>query len=188
MNSKKKRQDWQESLAIGKQGVADISKFLESKIVKQTWFDTYLVHNVEDEERYQDCDIDLLWVVPVQTFLQCRTIEVKTDRNRHTGNFFFETVSVEHRGRPGAFVITRAEWFFYYFITAGELYCFSTAELKPWFLKNEHEFPERRSHSDDNQRMFSWSTVGKIVPIERVMTEISHKKVFQNTESGWKAM
>ena len=188
MDEKGKRQNWKESLALGAQGVAEVSKFLESDLVKQTWFNTYLVHNVEQDQAYQNVDIDLLWVIPVGTFLRCHTIEVKSDRNRHTGNFFFETVSVEQRGKPGAFVITRAEWLFYYYILAAELYCFPMDKLKPWFLENEKSFLEKRAHSDDHERRTSWTTVGRVVPIKHVLAKISGHKIFKKAAGHWEAV
>ncbi len=183
MKKKGSVQDWNESLQVGALGVQEVSAFLETEIVKTTWFDTQLVHNVEQDPRYQKHDIDLLWVIPVFDYLRCYTIEVKTDRNRHTGNFFFETVSVVHREKPGAFVITRAEWLFYLFIDAGDLFCFPMNALKPWFLEHEDEFAEKRSHTNNNEKMFSWTTIGRVVPIDRVVQAIAGGKRFQKRDS-----
>src|SRR5436190_613042 len=98
-------QEWTQSLAIGKQAVQEVVKFLHTDVVKQHWFDTRLVHSVEDDPRYQPLGIDLLWVVPERSFLRCMTIEVKGDRYASTGNFFFETVSDVRRTTTGGFVI-----------------------------------------------------------------------------------
>jgi hypothetical protein len=187
MTKKRVVQDWNESLNIGALGVREVSEFLCGALVRKAWFDTQLVHNVEEDPRYQAHDIDLLWVIPVGAYLRCHTIEVKTDRNRHTGNFFFETVSVEHRDKPGAFVITRAEWLFYLFIEAGELFCFPMEELKPWFVAHEGEFVEKRARTNDNERMISWSTVGRVVPIEMASQAIKGCKRFKKVQDSWEA-
>jgi hypothetical protein len=185
MKNEQRLQNWKQSLAIGAQGVAEVSDFLKCDLVRKNWLDTHFVHNVEQDVRYQGSDIDLLWVVPVNNFLRCLTIEVKTDRNNHTGNFFFETVSVESRDKPGAFIITRAEWLFYYFINSKQLYCFPMADLKPWFVKNENEFEERRAYSEDNDKKLNWSTVGKIIPIDKVINEISTSRIFRMRGDLW---
>lgn len=178
-------QDWDKSVALGAKGVEDISHFLCGNIVKDTWLNTELVCNVEQDNRFRPLDIDLLWVVPIGDSLQCLTIEVKTDRNRHTGNFFFETVSVEASNKLGAFLITRAEWLFYYFIDAGELFCLPMEEVRPWFLKHIHEFREKQAYSNNQERKNTWSTRGRTVPISRVVGEIPSVRTFQKRERLW---
>lgn len=179
-------QNWNESLEIGAKAVHQVCNFLNSEVAKHTWLNTELVHNVEEDPRYQGYDIDLLWVIPVGEFLRCYTVEVKGDRNHETGNFFFETVSVEHRQKPGAFIISRAEWFFYYFVNNGELYCLPMDKLRPWFVEHEKRFPERRSHSENSERKSKWSTLGRIVPIRVVLSEVKDIRLFRNVDGVWK--
>lgn len=84
-----REQQWDESLRTGQRAVRAVTNFLESDLVKRSWFHTQLVQSVEEEPRYQPLGIDLLWVVRESSFLRCITVEVKGDRNDQTGNFFF---------------------------------------------------------------------------------------------------
>lgn len=179
----KNQQEWSESLSIGKQAVQEVIKFLHTDLVKHQWFDTRLVHSVEDDPRYQPLGIDLLWVVPERSFLRCMTIEVKGDRYATTGNFFFETVSNIDRTTTGAFVITKAEWLFYYFLNTGMLYCLPMEVVKPWFIEHLARFKERVASS--RRDASTWRTAGRLVPIATVLREVSAVRVFRKTAEGW---
>lgn len=177
-------QDWKQSLAVGQQAVSAVTAFLQSPVVKSTWFATQLVHSVEDDPRYQPLGIDLLWVVPEQNFLRSMTVEVKGDRYDKTGNFFFETVSDLERSTTGGFVITRAEWLFYYFINSGQLYCLPMTYVKPWFLTNLRRFRERIAQSQRDQNQ--WRTAGRLVPITTALREVPSIKAFAQQEGRWR--
>lgn len=179
-------QDWQQSLAIGQQAVQEVVKFLHTDLVKQRWFDTRLVQSVEDDPRYQPLGIDLLWVVPERSFLRCMTVEVKGDRYANTGNFFFETVSNIRRTTTGGFVITKAEWLFYYFLTSGKLYCLPMAVVKPWFIENKTRFKERVASS--RRESSTWQTAGRLVPITTVLREVSAVKAFCKKQENWEIL
>jgi len=179
-------QDWQQSLSIGKQAVQEVVKFLHTPSVKQHWFDTRLVHSVEDDVRYQPLGIDLLWVVPERSFLRCITIEVKGDRYASTGNFFFETVSDINRTTTGAFVITKAEWLFYYFLTTGALYCLPMEFVKPWFIENKARFKAKVASS--RREASTWQTAGRLVPIATVLHEVKAVKAFRKVNESWEAL
>ncbi|MBX3010087.1 MAG: hypothetical protein KF832_01225 [Caldilineaceae bacterium] len=178
-------QEWNQSLAVGRQAVAAVTDFLQSPIVKTTWFATQLVHSVEDDARYQPLGIDLLWVVPERSFLRSMTVEVKGDRYDKTGNFFWETVSDLQRSTTGGFVITRAEWLFYYFINSGKLYCLPMAAVKPWFVENVGRFRERIAQSQRDQS--HWRTAGRLVPITTALAEVPSIKTFQQQQGMWRA-
>ena len=177
-------QEWNQSLAIGQQAVQAVMAFLQSPVVKNTWFATQIVHSVEDDPRYQPLGIDLLWVVPERSFLRSMTVEVKGDRYDQTGNFFFETVSNIQYSTGGGFVITRAEWLFYYFINSGKLYCLPMEFVKPWFVENMSRFRERIAQS---QRDGShWRTAGRLVPIVTALREVPAIKAFQRQDGEWR--
>jgi hypothetical protein len=183
MSSPNRIQEWNQSLAVGQQAVSAVTAFLQSPVVKTTWFATQLVHSVEDDPRYQPLGIDLLWVVPERSFLRSMTVEVKGDRYEKTGNFFFETVSDLQRSTTGGFVITRAEWLFYYFINSGKLYCLPMEVVKPWFVANLGRFRERIAQSQRDQNQ--WRTAGRLVPIVTALREVSAIKAFQQTNGVW---
>ncbi|MEZ4862943.1 MAG: hypothetical protein R3C14_16615 [Caldilineaceae bacterium] len=178
-----KVQEWDQSVAVGQQAVQAVVEFLQHPQIKQRWMNTQLVHSVEDDPRYQPLGIDLLWVVPEQSFLRCMTIEVKGDRYDRTGNFFFETVSDLQRNTGGAVVITRSEWLFYYFVNSGVLYCLPMAQVKPWFLANLPRFRERVAQS--RRGGSQWRTAGRLVPIATVLREIPAVSCFRKEGEQW---
>lgn len=185
MTTPNRVQEWHQSLAVGQQAVEAVTSFLQSPIVQTTWFATQLVHSVEDDPRYQPLGIDLLWVVPERSFLRSMTVEVKGDRYEKTGNFFFETVSDVGRSTTGGFVITRAEWLFYYFVNSGTLYCLPMEFVKPWFVANMERFRQRIAQSQRDQN--HWRTAGRLVPILIARQAVPAIKVFQYKEGIWQA-
>lgn len=183
MTTPNRIQEWNQSLAVGQQAVHAVTTFLQSPVVKTTWFATQIVHSVEDDPRYQPLGIDLLWVVPERSFLRSMTVEVKGDRYEKTGNFFFETVSDLQRSTTGGFVITRAEWLFYYFINSSTLYCLPMEFVKPWFVENMGRFRERIAQSQRDQS--HWRTAGRLVPIVTARREVPAIKAFQQQHGVW---
>ena len=184
MNPPNRIQEWNQSLALGQQAVHAVTAFLQSPVVKTTWFATQIVHSVEDDPRYQPLGIDLLWVVPERSFLRSMTVEVKGDRYEKTGNFFFETVSDLQRSTTGGFVITRAEWLFYYFLNSGMLYCLPMEFVKPWFVENMGRFRERIAQSQRDQN--HWRTAGRLVPIMTARREVPAIKAFHYQNGEWR--
>ncbi len=178
-------QQWHQSLAVGQQAVQAVTDFLQSPVAKSTWVATQLVHSVEDDPRYQPLGIDLLWVVPEQSYLRSMTVEVKGDRYEKTGNFFFETVSDVGRSTGGGFVITRAEWLFYYFLNSGALYCLPMRVVKPWFVEHMGRFRERIAQSQRDQS--HWRTAGRLVPIATALAEVPAIKVFHCRDNVWRS-
>jgi len=185
MSAPKRIQEWHQSLAVGQQAVQAVTSFLQSPLVTTTWVATQLVHSVEEDPRYQPLGIDLLWVIPERSFLRSVTVEVKGDRYEKTGNFFFETVSDLGRSTTGGFVITRAEWLFYYFINSGTLYCLPMEVVKPWFVTNMGRFRERIAQSQRDQS--HWRTAGRLVPIATALQEVPAIKMFQQKAGVWQS-
>jgi hypothetical protein len=166
------------STGVARWAAVDITQFLEA-----TWPQTVTVHNVEDDPAYQAHDVDLLWTVVERSGrMRIIPIEVKGDRYHQTGNFFFETVSNESKGTPGCFLYTSAKWLFYYFVESGDLFCLPMSRVRPWFCHQLERFEERRTSTlvgDD-----AYVTVGRLVPIETVLQEISGVWHYQRIGDG----
>lgn len=166
---------------------ADVTHFLQTHFVSPIWPQTVAVHNVEDEAAYQAHDVDLLWtVLEKEGRLRIIPIEIKGDRYHRTGNFFFETISNETRGTAGCFLYTKAEWLFYYFLEIGRLYCLPVTEVRPWFEQNSDRFQERRTSTP--VRGEHYVTVGRLVPIEIALAEVSSILQFEKGEESWKRL
>lgn len=142
------------------------------------------VHNVEEDPAYQTLDVDLLWSVLEHGRLRLIPIEVKGDRYHRTGNFFFETVSNEGKGTAGCFLYTKAEWLFYYFVESGDLYCMPMEKVRPWFEANQQQFEEKRTSTPVGND--SYVTVGRLVPIARLMAENLGVYHYTKTEESWR--
>ena len=179
MNSKLKQHNIQYTTNIAQRAAADVTHFLQT-----VWPQTVTVHNVEEDEAYQAHDVDLLWTVLVKGRLRVISVEVKGDTYHHTGNFFFETVSNESKGTPGCFLYTKAEWLFYYFVEIGKLYCLPVPRVRPWFVQNMDRFKEQRT-STPTRSGESYVTIGRLVPITDVLTEVEGILQFQKKGTSW---
>ena len=183
MSFEKKIQNWQDSTDVGDLAVSAVIDFFNKSKSQNLWYQTLLVHDVQNDPKFQALEIDLLWFVEGKGTSCCITVEVKGDRYKHTGNFFIETVSDIHRGTPGAFVCCRAEWYFYYFTQLKTLYCIPMILAKPWFEKNSQRFEKRTSHSNRSGR--SWSTEGKLVPISTLTNEVPDVRCYIEQNGIW---
>ena len=137
------------------------------------WHGTVDVENVEGDEAYQKIDVDLLWTTIARDY----AVEIKADRWHETGNFFFETVSNKERGTPGCFLYTEADFLFYYFVEPRTLYILPVPRVRDWFLKNVERFEQRETTTPVGGEHYT--TVGRIVPIELVLKEVTGVKVKQ---------
>lgn len=162
--------------SVAKWAADEVTQFLAS-----TWPQTVAVHNVEDNPVYQAHDVDLLWTVVGRSGrMRVIAIEIKGDRYHETGNFFFETVSNESKGTPGCFLYTSAKWLFYYFVDAGDLFCLPMTRIRPWFHHHMELFEERRTSTPVGGE--TYVTVGRLVPIETVLQEISGVQRYQKID------
>jgi hypothetical protein len=127
--------------------------------------DTVKVVNVEKDRNYQSLDIDLLWYVRSRKTGKIikKTVEIKGDRYYHTGNYFFETVSNTTKNTPGCFLITEADFVFYYFVDQKELHILPTEETRKWFLDNLHRFKEAKTSTSSSKGLL-YTSLGRKVP------------------------
>ncbi|MEK7808541.1 MAG: hypothetical protein AAB571_05670 [Chloroflexota bacterium] len=137
------------------------------------WDGTVSVENVEYEAAYQEKDIDLLWMTATRDY----SIEIKADRNDGTGNFFFETISNKEKNTLGCFLKTQADFLFYYFVEPRTLYILPMPRTRKWFAENINRFEEREAATPVGKDHYI--TVGRIVPIDIVLKEVSGVKVKQ---------
>ena len=151
-------------MEVAKQAAAEIESWLKK------YRGTIGVANVENHPDFQKADIDLIWVSKRGT----DTIEIKADRWQETGNFFFETESNKERGTPGCFLYTEANYVFYYFVNSRMLYILPMPQTREWFLANKDRFEERETTTPAGSG--SYTTVGRLVPIETVVGEVPEVK------------
>lgn len=146
-----------ETMTVGKKGSIEIEKFLTKRP------ETVAVINVENDRRFQLCDIDLLWVYRYKKQFIIKAVEIKADRYSHTGNYFIETVSNKNKGSPGCFLYTEAHYLFYYFIDIRELNIIPMPDGKEWFEKNKHRFQEKHLATTIGDKK-AYGSSGMLVP------------------------
>jgi DNA adenine methylase len=148
-------------LAVTKQTAQDIAAWLAARP------ETLRVVNVEQDAAYQAKDVDLVWETATQTYL----VKIKNDQGGRTGSFFFETVRSREKGTPGCFLCSQADLLFYYFARTGRLYILPLVEARRWFLEHETGFESRETRTPAGEGE-QGTTVGKLVPVERVLMEV----------------
>lgn len=146
---------------------------LEIEIWLLSLSETIHVRNVEDDPLYRRIDVDLLWYNQYGPY----KVEIKADRYYQTGNLFFETYSNWESGTPGCFLYTEADYLFYYFPTIRKLYILPMPKTRYWFQSNADRFRERSTRTPT--RTGFYTTVGRLVPIETVLQEVSGIRVVQ---------
>ena len=161
------RYEMRETNSVAREASKVIERHLKSRP------ETVLVKNVEKDPFYQEIDVDLVWRIRIDPVtVQNIRIEVKADRLDTTGNFFFETWSNRERGSPGCFLYTQAEQLYYYFVETRKLYILPLKTVRPWFLEHQHEFLERDTTTTTPDGQGHYTTVGRLVPIRRVLDEV----------------
>ncbi|MBP8251464.1 MAG: hypothetical protein KAX40_03810 [Herpetosiphon sp.] len=141
--------------------------------------DTILVKNVERDPFYQQMDVDLVWRIKTHPYgIRNIRIEIKADRLDTTGNFFFETWSNREQGTVGCFLYTAAEYLYYYFVETGKLYILPTEKVRLWFRQHMSEFVERETTTTINGGLGHYTTVGRLVPIARVLAEVDGVEIY----------
>lgn len=157
-----------ETLKVAKQASMDIENYLKSKP------ETVSVINVEDDKRFQEKDIDLLWIYNHKGKEQMKMIEIKGDRYSHTGNFFIETDSNKNKGTPGCFMYCEADYIFYYFIDTGEINIMPMIRSRRWFKSNIDRFEEKKLATKvGNGGMYT--SAGRLVPKQIMRKELGLK-------------
>lgn len=169
-------QDWNKSKDVGDQAVASVKRFLMSPKA-EGWLHVREIFDVCDKRVYQKKDIDLLVMIRSLGWLALTKIEVKGDKRDDTGNFFFETVSDVERDTTGAFLLTEADWFLYYFINTKVLYCIPMFRAREWFCQNIKKFPVGYSESNKYDR--TWKTKGRLVNIRMLLRAVPETKEFR---------
>lgn len=183
MKDKPKTQQWDKSTNIGQYGVELVKDFLKQCSAGGLWYKTASVIDVQENWEFQALGVDLLWCVNTINSLCCFSVEVKSDLNEKLGNFFFETISNVERDTLGAFLSSKAEWYFYCFVNVPKLYCIPLTEARTWFNKNSSEFREADSRS--NKDGSTWMTKGRLVPIPRALKEIDGTRYFTRKRDLW---
>ncbi len=124
-----------------------------------------LVHDVQEDPRFQHRGVDLLWDRRDGT--PVLGVEVKGDRQgRRRGNYFFELISNAEKGSPGCFLYSTADLLVYVFLDVREVHCLTLSEVRDWFVPLAKQYPLKSAKTRTGANLYT--TVGAIVPLRDV--------------------
>ncbi len=176
-----KQHSMEYTTSVGKTAVSLTTDFLTHHWAEYT----VSVHSVEEEPAYQQHDVDLLWsIVDGNGRLRIIPLEIKGDRNHHTGNFFFETVSNVSKETAGCILYTKAHWIFYVFIEIEEIYCLPMDVVRPWFAEHSEQFREAKTSTPVGKGEV-YVTNGRLVPINTLLAEVEGVRYYQKSQDTW---
>jgi len=160
----KKHNEFHQCMEIGNKGIEELLPLLEQKSFQGRFTFTnkgtlseFLKKTAGDI--IFNCKNGRVWA-----------IEVKTEAEKRTPNFFLETWSNLSRFTPGWMITLQSDILWYYFQREHLLYSIPFAKLKQWaFIKRRiYEYPEKRQNK--------WAqlndTWGRCVPIEIIGNEV----------------
>jgi len=125
------------------------------------------IHDVQGDPRFQHRGVDLLWEVDGQVL----GVEVKGDRQPRRNTYFLEIISNLEKQTPGCFLYSEADAFVYVFLQHGEVHHLPLRQARAWFLAQPPgTFPVKHTQTRIAQGLYT--TVGVVVPVERVLQEV----------------
>lgn len=163
-----------DGVKIADMGAAEITSWLNS------FDDTVTVHNVENNKRYQEKDIDLVWLYFRDDRYEgdnigTSTLEVKAD-TYDSPNFFLEIISNDNKNTPGCFLQTQSDYLYYYFINKKILYIIPTKEAQDWYYSKIEQGKQFKHASVPTKNKFGevlYRNKGALVNIKQMMKEVN---------------
>ncbi|MBL8921087.1 MAG: hypothetical protein JNJ54_19650 [Myxococcaceae bacterium] len=127
-----------------------------------------LVHDVQEDPRFQHRGVDLLWD---QGDGKVLGVEVKGDRQgRRRGNYFFELISNAEKDAPGCFLYSTADLLLYVFLDVREVHCLELKAVRDWFVPRTKDYPLKATKTRTGAVLYT--TVGAIVPLGDVKAAV----------------
>ena len=128
-----------------------------------------LVHDVQNDPRFQHRGVDLLWERPQLPVLG---IEVKGDRQGfRRKTYFFELISNAEKDSPGCFLYSMADLLVYAFLDVQQIHVMQLKPLRDWFIPHAKEYPLKTTKTRTGANLYT--TVGAIVPFRHVREGVS---------------
>lgn len=144
-------------------GAADRAVFLAREVLLREAPDS-LVHDVQNDPRFQHRGVDLLWERPGQQVLG---VEVKGDRQGfRRGTYFFELISNAEKDSPGCFLYSIADLLVYVFVDVQQVHVLELKAVREWFVSRAKDFPLKTAKTRTGANLYT--TVGASVPVKEV--------------------
>jgi len=123
-----------------------------------------LVHDVQNDPRFQHRGVDLLWERPGQKVLG---VEVKGDRQGfRRGTYFFELISNAEKDSPGCFLYSIADLLVYVFVDVQHVHVLELKPVREWFVARAKDYPLKTAKTRTGANLYT--TVGASVPFREV--------------------
>ena len=123
-----------------------------------------LVHDVQEDPRFQHRGVDLLWERTGQKVLG---VEVKGDRQGYRrGTYFFELISNAEKDSPGCFLYSIADLLVYVFVDVRHVHVLELKPEREWFVARAKDFPLKTAKTRTGANLYT--TVGASVPWREV--------------------
>lgn len=123
-----------------------------------------LVHDVQNDPRFQHRGVDLLWERADQPVLG---VEVKGDRQGfRRGTYFFELISNAEKDSPGCFLYSMADLLVYVFVDVQQVHVLQLKAVREWFVAHAKDFPLKTAKTRTGANLYT--TVGASVPLREV--------------------
>ena len=123
-----------------------------------------LVHDVQEDPRFQHRGVDLLWERAGQKVLG---VEVKGDRQGfRRGTYFFELISNAEKDSPGCFLYSIADLLVYVFVDVRHVHVLELKPVREWFVSRAKDFPLKTAKTRTGANLYT--TVGASVPWREV--------------------
>jgi hypothetical protein len=153
----------------GVQGAADRAVMLAREcLLKQV--PGSLLHDVQNDPRFQHRGVDLLWERPEPPVLG---VEVKGDRQgKRRGTYFFELISNAEKDSPGCFLYSMADLLVYVLLDAREVHVLELKPLREWFLPVAKQYAIKTTKTRTGANLYT--TVGASVPLRDVQRALPH--------------
>lgn len=151
----------------GVMGAADRAVFLAREVLLLQVPDS-LIHDVQNDPRFQHRGVDLLWERPSSEVLG---VEVKGDRQGYRrGTYFFELVSNAEKDSPGCFLYSIADLLVYVFVDVQQVHVMDLKPVREWFVSRAKEFPLKTTKTRTGANLYT--TVGASVPFREVQRAV----------------
>lgn len=133
------------------------------------------VIDVSQDLRYQDLDVDLLWVREHENREIVTRVEVKGDTYPER-NFFLEAWSNLERGTPGCLVKSQSDYIYYYFMQTGNGYLLETSDLRTFmFAHPDYHNPEKHKKITNTVRKgITFTSMGIATNIAQTLKQVRH--------------
>ena len=168
------KEGYKESCRVGADGVKELLPLLE----RESFQGRFVITDKGNISEFLQKSVgDVIFNSKNQSIW---SIEIKTERENRTGNFFLETWSNRSRLTPGWMITLKADFLWYYFQDVKTLYSIHLPDLQKWaFIDGKiYRYPEKEQKRY-NQLNDTW---GRCVNISHVESEVGLKKLIKDVD------